>query len=51
MDKRGRGRPRYSRPGGRRYIHTITKSRDHGTSGKKPRKAMKVDILQLIEYN
>jgi hypothetical protein len=26
MDKRGRGRPHYSRPGGRRYIH---KSRGH----------------------
>ena len=32
MDKRGRGRPRYSRPGGRRYIHAITKTRGHGTS-------------------
>jgi hypothetical protein len=29
MDKRGRGRPHYSRPGGRRYIHAITKSRGH----------------------
>jgi hypothetical protein len=24
MDKRGRGRPHYSRPGGQRYIHAFT---------------------------
>ena len=36
MDKRGRGRPRYSRPGGRRYIHAITKTRGHGTSEMSP---------------
>ena len=34
MRKRGRGRPRYSRPGGRRYIHVITKSSGHGTSAR-----------------
>jgi len=31
MDKRGRGRPRYSRPGGQRYIPAITESCGHGT--------------------
>ena len=31
MDKRGRGRPRYSRPGGRRYIPVITYSYGRGT--------------------
>jgi len=31
MDKRGRGRPHYSRPGGRRYISAITIFRGHGT--------------------
>jgi hypothetical protein len=32
MYKRGRGRPRYSRPGGRRYIRVITISLGHSTS-------------------
>ena len=32
MDERGPGGPRYSRPGGRRYIHLIATSRGHGTS-------------------
>jgi hypothetical protein len=32
MDKRGRGRPRDSRPGGRRYIPFITNSCGHGTN-------------------
>ncbi len=31
MNKRGRGRPHYSRPGGQRYIPAITKSCGHGT--------------------
>jgi len=34
MDKRGRGHPHYSRPGGRRYLRAITKSRCYGTSEK-----------------
>ena len=32
MDKRGRGRPRYSRPGGRRNIPDLTNSSGHDTS-------------------
>jgi hypothetical protein len=32
LERRGRGRPRYSRPGGRRYTPMITTSNGHGTS-------------------
>ncbi len=34
MGKRRRGRPRYSQPGGRRYVYVITKSLGHSTGDK-----------------